>query len=134
MAVDTGDLVSTYIAIRGQREKLLREYETADKLLEADLAEVKAALLSVCNEINADSIKTPHGTAMRRLSERFFCNDWENFRKFEQEHFDYDLRERRIHQGNFRQFMAEHQLDGLPPGVNVMREFDITVRKPTSKD
>jgi hypothetical protein len=43
-----------------------------------------------------------------------------------------DLLERRIHQGNFKQFMAEHERDGLPPGVNVMREFGIVVRKPSN--
>ena len=43
-----------------------------------------------------------------------------------------ELLERRIHQGNFKEFMSEHQQDGLPPGVNVMREFGIVVRKPAS--
>jgi hypothetical protein len=28
--------------------------------------------------------------------------------------------------------MAERQGDGLPPGVNVLREFDIVVRKSSS--
>jgi hypothetical protein len=134
MSVDTDSLVATYIAIRSQREKLLREFEAADKQLQVELDSVKAALLATCNEVNANSIRTQHGTVMRKLNERFFCTDWEYFRKFEQEHPDYDLRERRIHQSNFRQFMAEHQMDGLPPGVNVMREFDISVRKANSKD
>jgi len=40
--------------------------------------------------------------------------------------------DRRIHQGNFKEFIAERQEDGLPPGVNVMREFGIVVRKPAS--
>ena len=44
-----------------------------------------------------------------------------------------ELFEARIHQGNFKDFMSEHASEGLPPGVNVMREFTITVRKPTSK-
>jgi hypothetical protein len=42
------------------------------------------------------------------------------------------LLERRIHQTNFKQFMSEHEGDGLPPGVNAMREFDVTIRKPSS--
>ena len=134
MSVNTDDLVATYVAIRGEREKLLRNYENADKELEVELLKIKAALLDTCNEINASSIRTQHGTVIRKLNEKFFCTDWEHFRKFEQEHMDYDFRERRIHQGNFRQFMSEHEGDGLPPGVNVLREFDISVRKATSKD
>jgi len=40
-----------------------------------------------------------------------------------------ELLERRIHQGNFREHMSDIEGEGLPPGVNVMREFGITVRK-----
>jgi hypothetical protein len=48
------------------------------------------------------------------------------------EHQALELLERRIHQGNFKEFITERQDEGLPPGVNVMREFGVTVRKPTS--
>ena len=134
MSISTEELVATYIAIRSQREKLREEYEQADKDLQAELDEIKAALLVTCNTVNADSIKTKNGTVMRRVNERYFCSDWEYFRKFEVENPDYDLRERRIHQSNFRQFLEDHKGDGLPPGMNVMREFDITVRKASSKE
>ena len=43
-----------------------------------------------------------------------------------------ELFESRIHQGNFKEFIAERKDDGLPPGVNVMREFGIVVRKPSN--
>jgi hypothetical protein len=69
---------------------------------------------------------------MRKLNERFYCSDWDVFRKFVVENSVVELLERRIHQGNFKQFLADHEADGLPPGVNVMREFDVSVRKPTS--
>jgi hypothetical protein len=134
MSVNADDLVAAYVAIRAEREKLLREFENSDKQLESELCKIKAALLTTCNEINASSIRTPHGTVIRKLNEKYFCTDWEHFRKFEQEHTDIDFRERRIHQGNFRQFMSENEGAGLPPGVNVLREFDISVRKATSKD
>lgn len=134
MSVNTDELVATYIAIRSRREELLKEYEAADGELQKDLDKVKLALLNMCNDINASSVRTTFGTVTRKLNERFFCTDWEHFRKFEQEHPEYDFRERRIHQGNFRQFMAEHEGSGLPPGVGAMREFDISVRKATSKD
>jgi len=93
------------------------------------MAKIEALLLDVCNSISADSIRTSHGTVMRKLNERFFCQDWENFRKFVVENEALELLEKRIHQGNFKQFMADHENDGLPPGVSVMREYGITVRK-----
>lgn len=127
--VNTEQLVEAFIAIRDQRERLLHEYEAADKALKAESAQIESALLDICNNVNADSIKTGHGTVMRKLNERFFCQDWENFYKFVLDNEAVQLLERRIHQGNFKEFMKEHEGDGLPPGVNVMREFGVTVRK-----
>lgn len=127
--VNTEEVVVAYLNIRNEREKILREYEAKDAKLKEDLAKIEALLLDVCNSISADSIRTSHGTVMRKLNERFFCQDWENFRKFVVENEALELLEKRIHQGNFKQFMADHENDGLPPGVSVMREYGITVRK-----
>lgn len=127
--VNTEEVVSAYLNIRTEREKILREYEAKDAKLKEDMAKIEALLLEVCNNINADSIRTSHGTIMRKLNERFFCQDWENFKKFILENEALELFEKRIHQGNFKQFMADHDGDGLPPGVSVMREYGITVRK-----
>jgi hypothetical protein len=129
MSVNTEQMVDAYLAIRNEREKLLREYEAQDSRLKEDMAKIEAALLTVCNDINADSIKTSHGTVIRKLNERFYCNDWDNFRKYVLEREAIELLERRIHQSNFKQHMSESEADGLPPGVSVMREFGITVRK-----
>jgi hypothetical protein len=126
------DLVKAYLTIRIEREKILHEYEEQDKKLKEDMTLIEQSMLSVCNDTNADSIKTQHGTVIRKLNERFYCNDWDNFRNFVLDNEAVELLERRIHQGNFKEFMSEHQQDGLPPGVNVMREFGIVVRKPAS--
>jgi glycerol-3-phosphate O-acyltransferase len=129
----TEELVKGYLAIREARAKILREYEEADADLEQDMKQLEAAMLEICANIDAETIKTTHGTIMRRVSERFFCSDWDNFYRFVHTNDAVQLLEKRIHQGNFRQFLADHVEDGLPPGVNVTREFGITVRKPTSK-
>lgn len=128
-SVNTEEVVAAYLNIRAERDKILREYEAKDAKLKDDMAKIEALLLDVCNSINADSIRTSHGTVMRKTNERYFCQDWENFRKFVLENEALELFEKRIHQGNFKQFMADHEADGLPPGVSVMREFGITVRK-----
>lgn len=129
MSVDTEQVVSAYLAIRSERERILREYEAQDAKLKEDLKKIESVLLDVCNTINADSIKTSLGTVMRKLNERYFCNDWDNFKQFVLDNEALDLFEKRIHQSNFKQFMESHEGDGLPPGVSVMREFGITVRK-----
>jgi hypothetical protein len=134
MSYDTEELVSAYVRIRDERSRILREYEVKDAELKSDLEQLKVFLLSICNDVNANSIKTSQGTVMRKLNERFYCNDWDSFRKFVAEHDAIELLERRIHQGNFKQFLSSHEEDGLPPGVNVMREYDVTVRKASSSD
>lgn len=130
--VNVEELVSAYIAIRAERDVLLKQYEERDTVLKEDMKQIEVAMLDVCNTLNANSINTSHGTVMRKLNERFICSDWDNFKQFVLEHEAVDLFEKRIHQGNFREFMQNHQGDGLPPGVNVMREFGISVRKSAS--
>jgi len=131
--LNTEEIVSAYLAIRAERERILREYEVADTALKSDMSRLEAVLLEACNAVNADSIKTTYGTVMRKLNERAYCTDWDSFRKFELEHPDYDFREKRIHQGNFKTFIEDHADSGLPPGVSVMREFGVSVRKASSR-
>jgi hypothetical protein len=129
MTNNTDELVEAYLVIRSQRDKMLREYEAADLAFKEDMAKLEARMLEMCNAVNADSIKTQHGTVMRKLNERFFCQDWENFYKFVLDNKIPHLLERRIHQGNFKEFISDHENDGLPPGVSVMREYGVSVRK-----
>jgi hypothetical protein len=130
---DMEELVKTYLTIRNERDRIEAEYKDQDAALKAEMATLEQAMLSGCNEIKADSIKTPHGTIIKSLKERFTCSDRDNFNKFVLEHSAVELFESRLHQGNFKEFISERHDEGLPPGVNVMREFTITVRKPTVK-
>jgi hypothetical protein len=131
--LDLEQLVKIYLTIRTQREKLSAEFEITDKKLKTEMTVIEQSMLAICNTAKAESIKTSFGTVIRNTKERFTCSDWGNFKDFVLEHQAVDLLERRIHQGNFKTFLSENEQDGLPPGVNVMREFGITVRKPTSK-
>ena len=126
------ELVKIYLTIRTEREKLKSSWEVQDGELEQEMKLLEQSMLTVCNDTNASSIRTESGTVIRSLKERFTTNDWDNFKKFVLDNEAIDLLERRIHQGNFKEFMAEHKDDGLPPGVNVMREFTIVVRKPSN--
>lgn len=130
---DLEELVNAYIALRDARKALEDDYKKQDEVLRRDMDQLEVAMLDVCNTVNANSIKTSHGTVIRRVNERFFCSDWDNFRDFVLQNNAVELLERRIHQGNFKQFMSEHEGDGLPPGVNVMREFGVTVRRSSAE-
>ena len=130
---DMEELVKTYLTIRNERDRIESEFKEQDAALKAEMATLEQAMLAGCNEIKADSIRTPHGTIIKNLKERFTCSDRDNFNKFVLETGAVELFEARLHQGNFKEFMSERHAEGLPPGVNVMREFGITVRKPSVK-
>ena len=125
------ELVKIYLTIRTERERIESDWKRHDDELMQEMKLLEQSMLTVCNDTNASSIRTDSGTVIRSLKERFTTNDWDNFKKFILEHQAVDLLERRIHQGNFKEFIAEHKDEGLPPGVNVMREFTIVVRKPS---
>ena len=130
---DMEELVKTYLTIRNERDRIEAEYKDRDQALKAEMSVLEQAMLSGCNEMKVESLRTNSGTIIKSLKERYTCSDRDNFNKFVLEHGAVELFEARLHQGNFKEFMAERHGDGLPPGVNVMREFAITVRKPTVK-
>lgn len=130
--MNTDQLVETFITLRNERDRIRNEYEAKDAVIKDEMTVLEQSLLAICNEANATSIKTDKGTVIRKMNERFFCTDWDNFRDYVLQHQALELLERRIHQGNFKEFIAEKEQEGLPPGVSVMREFGVTVRKPTS--
>lgn len=131
--VDLDELVKIYLTIRRERDILTNQYEAKEAEFKNEMTAIEHAMLAKCNEIKADSIKTSNGTVIKSLKENFICGDWGNFKNFILENNAVELLQQRIHQGNFKEFLAQHEGDGLPPGINVLREFSITVRKPTAK-
>jgi hypothetical protein len=129
--VSMDELIKTYLTIRNEREKLASEWKEKDGDFEKELMNISQHMLTVFNETNSTSIKTNNGRVIKKLKERYVVSDGENFRNFVMEKNMPELFEARISQPNFREYIAEHADDGLPPGVNVMREFTVVVYKPT---
>ena len=46
--MDTEEVVKAYLAVRNEREHILREYEAQDAKLKDDLKKIEAVLLDVC--------------------------------------------------------------------------------------
>lgn len=133
MSIELEQLVQTYLTIRDKRYTLKHEYETKDAELKADLEQLEQAMLAYCNDIKADSIRTGSGTVIKSLKETYVCNDWDNFKQFILDNQALDLLQQRLSTQNFKEFMSTRKEEGLPPGISTMREFNITVRKPSSR-
>jgi hypothetical protein len=119
------------LTIRSERENIARQFEAKDAELETELRAIEQVLLNACNEIQAESIRTGSGTIVKSLKESYVCGDWNNFKEFIMENQAIELLQQRIHQSNFKEFVNGRKEEGLPPGISTMREFTITVKKPT---
>lgn len=121
-------LVKVYIKMRDALSAMRNEFTTKEEELEGKMAKVKSALLAYCKEQNVESVRTAEGLFYRNIATRYWTNDWESMGKFILENGAPELFEKRLHQGNMKQFLEEHP-DLLPPGLNVDREFTVTVRR-----
>jgi hypothetical protein len=125
-------LVSAYRKLRAA----IAEEEEAFEAKVADLKEkldyVSNELLEFCREQNVDSVKTPAGTVSRRVQSRYWTTDWEQMYDFIEKNNAPFLLEKRIHNGNMKQFMEENP-DLLPVGLQVDNKYVVHVRKPTEK-
>jgi hypothetical protein len=131
--IQLDELVNAYLKIRNKKDSLYQEFQKTDRELKADLAQIEQVMLSSLNEVSADSIRTSGGTIIKTLKENYVCSDWSNFKDFVLDNEAVELLQQRIHQANFKEFLASRSEDGLPPGISTLREFNIVVRKPTSK-
>ena len=132
MTVD--DLTNAYMVLRNERERLSAEFRKADNTLAEDQAKIEAKLLDICAQQNVDGMRTAHGTVIRSIKPRVHVIDWDNFYQYIMDHNAPQLLQKRVHETNFAEFISERRDEGLPPGVNMVREYTITVRKPSSKD
>ena len=126
--LDADKLAGIFVKMRDARHDLLAKYEAADAAIKEQQDVIKSTLLDLCNTIGGDSIKTKHGTVIRSIKERYWTTEWAPLYDFIMEQGAPELLEKRIHQTNIKQWIAEHP-DNHPPGLNLQREFDITVRR-----
>ena len=131
--VKVDSLVKAYLAIRLERDKLAKKYQQEDSELKDQISRLESAMLETCDDIGAETLRTESGTIIKTLKENFVCGDWDNFKSYVLENQALELLQQRISQSNFREFLSTREEEGLPPGISTMREFKITVRKPTSK-
>jgi len=121
-------LVKVYIKMRDKHTEMSREYQEQEKLLKGKMAKIKEALLDHCKEHNVDSVRTGEGLFFRTVRQNYWTSDWESMGKFVVEHNAPELLEKRLHQGNIKQFLEENPTL-LPPGINVDSEYSVTIRR-----
>ena len=127
-AVTVDKLANIYIKMRDKRSLLKKAWEVQDKEIAEQMDMLEQKMLDTCKEMNADSIKTKHGTIIRSIKTRYWTNDWDSMYKFIKEHYAFGMLEKRIAQTNTKQFLEENP-DLLPMGLNLDSEYTVVVRR-----
>jgi hypothetical protein len=98
-------LVSAYRKLRAAITTEEEAHEARVSGLKEKMELVSSELLKFCNDQNLDSVKTSSGTVSRRVQTRYWTTDWERMYQFIAEHDAPFVLEKRIHNGNMKQFM-----------------------------
>jgi len=132
-AVETEDpkltkLVRVYLKMKETNEAIAKEYDDKAKDIKDKMALVKGALLDYCREHGVEGARTKSGLFYRTTTTNYWTNDWTSMHEFVLEHKVPDLLEKRLHQGNMKQFLEDNP-DVLPPGMNTETKYQISIRR-----
>lgn len=122
-------LMQADINMREAIQKL--ENEISD--IKAKRDQVQAALNEACRTLNVSSLKTKVGTLTRKLKTRYWTSDWPEMYKFLKENDALELMEKRISQGNMKDFVASNP-DLVPPGLQATSEYTVSILKNRKTD
>ena len=126
--LDLDRLVRVYVKIREKKSALATEFNKQEQEFNDRLDVIKNILLDHCESSGVESVRTNSGTFYRSVRTKFWKGDWEAMNRLMLENECVDLLEKRLHQGNMKQFLEENP-DLLPPGLNCDSEYTITVRR-----
>lgn len=121
-------LVRVYLKMKEKNDELTAAYKEQTQQLSDQMALVKSALLEYCKEHGVEGARTKSGLFYRTTTTNYWTNDWAAMHNFVLEHQVPDLLEKRLHQGNMKQFLEEHP-DVLPPGLNTETKYQISIRR-----
>jgi hypothetical protein len=121
-------VAETYVKIRDARAALKKQYEAEDNALKDQLATLDGFLLETMQSLGAESVRTKHGTVYLSVSVKPNCGDWNALYAWITENDAFDVLERRVKKSFIVDYMKENK-DELPPGISVLHEYTVTIRR-----
>lgn len=123
-------LAKVYRKMAAKIQELTAAYENEVEEIKRQQDIVKIALKDQMLALGVSSVRTDQGTVVLSTKTRYNTQDWDSFKTFVLQHEAVDLLEKRIAQTNMSTFLEDNP--GLvPPGLNSITEYAISVRKPT---
>ena len=129
-SVPMDKLAKVYRKMAARVQQLTREYETQVEAIKAQQEVVKIALKDQMLKLGVKSVRTDQGTVVLSTVTNYNTQDWDSFKEFMKQYDALDLVQQRISQLNMKRFLEENP-GVVPPGLNSMTEYGISVRKPT---
>jgi hypothetical protein len=129
-SVPMDKLAKVYRKMATKIQQLTREYETEVEAIKAQQEVVKIALKDQMLKLGVKSVRTDQGTVVLSTTTNYNTQDWDSFKEFMKQYDALDLVQQRISQLNMKRFLEENP-GVVPPGLNSMTEYGISVRKPT---
>lgn len=118
-------LTAIYIKMRNA----VRDKEEEIKEIKAQQEKITEQMMKLCEEQNLDSLRTSAGTISRRVRTTYWPSDWEKMHRFLKDNDALHLLEKRISSLAMKEFL-ESNPDVAPPGLQINRQYSITVLKP----
>ena len=130
--INAGKLAAAFLNVRDAYYALKKENEEKEAALKAQMETLQAEMNRLCEEQNATSIKTNHGTIIRSVATKYYTTDWDSLYQFINAHQAPYLLEKRISNGAMRDFLEDNP-EVFPMGMNTDRAYSVTVRRPSKK-
>lgn len=126
--MDIGEMVDLYQQINEERRELKRAFDEKERSLRADEERIKLAILGFMQKNNVKSVRTDFGTAYQQEDITPTGSDWQAFYDWVAENNAFDALQRRIKTSFIKEYMETHDGD-TPPGVSVLRELTVHIRR-----
>lgn len=126
--MDVNKMTKAYVKLRDAKLELKRKMDEEIAGFDKKLELLEGQMLKFLNESKMDSVKTPSGTFYRQEEITPTGADWTAFYRWIAENDGFEFLERRIKKTAIKEYMDAHE-GGVPPGVNVYREFVVRVRR-----
>lgn len=125
--INIDEVVAEFVQLRDRKSANRQAYLKREKEITDQMDQLQAKLLQALNEINASSVNTTHGTAIRNKKVRYYAPDRAAFEQFVLDYEAPFLYEPRIAQGAYREFIEQHP--ELTPPVAADAKYVVTVRR-----
>jgi len=126
--LDTNAITKVYVKIRDKRAELKKAFEDQDKVLKEKMGVLEGAMLNFLQLHNLNSAPTDNGVFYRQEEIIPTGIDWSAFYEWVRANDAFDFLERRIKKTAVKEYMEAN--DGkIPPGVSVLREYAVRVRR-----